>query len=249
LKARQLFKGQQPMNEQNKNIPDNPSFVVAAILLLIIIFVSSVPVMIKQMDRPERLLPRTKAWDIIAKSTDQSVWEASDGFSVEHVSAQRTNAGFRVILHPTELATREAFFNEGLITKNTFKLSVEVNTPPACHNGLVFRGNAQGEYYLFLVSSCANTYTVEILRRESGQDLPREALIPNTPVSDSIGQPRTLTVIGRGEAYYFYINGIYVNEISDSRLNGSHVGVEVLKCDGSSEDIGFDFNNFVLASP
>jgi hypothetical protein len=237
------------MNKQSKNVPNNPSFALGIILFFIVIFVSSAPVVIEQMYRPERFLSRTKTWHTIANSTGQSVWEASDGFAVEHVSVQPTNDGFKVMLQPTELSTREAFFNEGLITKNPFKLSVDVNTPPACHNGLVFRGNASGEYYLFLVSSCSNTYTVEILRRESGHDLPREALIPNTAVSDSIGQPRTLTVIGKGETYYFYINGTYVNQISDSRLNGSHVGVEVLKCDGSNEDVVFDFNNFILAAP
>ncbi len=237
------------MNQQNKNVPNRPPLVVGVILFFIIIFVSSVPVIIEQMYRPERFLSRTNSWHIIAKSTDKSVWETSDDIFAEHVNVKPTNSGFKVTLRPTEIATREAFFNEGLITRNTFKLSAEVNTPPACHNGLVFRGNAQGEYYLFLISSCSNTYTVEILRRESGHDLPREAIIPNTIVSDSIGQPRTLTVIGKGETYYFYINGTYVNQISDSRLNGNRVGIEVLKCSGSSEEIVFDFNNFVLTVP
>lgn len=237
------------MKQQNENIQDNPSFVVGIILFFIIVFASFVPVIIIQMNRPERLLPRTKTWNILAKSTENSFWEASDSFSAEHVSVQPTSSGFKVMLQPTELATREAFFNEGLIRKSTFKLSVAVNTPSDCHNGLVFRGNASGEYYLFLVSSCANTYTVEILQREFDHDLPREALILNTAIPDSIGKPHTLTVLGKGETYYFYINETYIDQISDSRLNGNHVGVEVLKCDGSSEDIVFDFNNFELASP
>ncbi len=237
------------MNQQSENVPDNPSFALGVILFFIVIFVSSAPVLLEQMYRPERLLPRTKMWHIIAKSTDKSVWGASDGFSANHVNVKPSNNGFEVLLQPTEQATREAYFNEGLITKDTFKLSVEVNTPPACYDGLVFRGNAQGEYYLFLVGSCANTYTVEILRRETGHDLPRDALIPNTTVSASIGQPRTLTVIGKGETYYFYINGTYVNQITDSRLNGNHVGVEMLKCSGSSEEVMFDFKDFMLAAP
>jgi hypothetical protein len=237
------------MDQQDKNIPDNRSFAVGAFIFFMIVFASFVPAIIIHMNRPEKLLPRTKAWKIITQSTEKSLWEASDSFSEEHISVQPTSSGFRVMLRPTELSTREAFFNEGLITTSTFKVSVEVNTPSDCHNGLVFRGNTSGEYYLFLVSSCANTYTVEILQREAGHDLPREALILNTAIPESIGKPHALTVVGRGEAYYFYINDTFVDQISDSRLNGSHVGVEVLKCDGSSEDIVFDFNNFVLASP
>ena len=115
----------------------------------------------------------------------ESVWIASDGFSANHVSIISSRNGVDVILQPTELATREAFYYDELITKTNFKLSVEVNTPTACHNGLVFRGNENGEYYLFLVSS-ESTYMVEILRRDSGIDLPREAIIPNTPVSTVI---------------------------------------------------------------
>lgn len=237
------------MNQQNQDIRDRPSFVLGVILLFVIIFLSFVPVIIQQMNRPERLLPRAEAWPTITKSTAKSVWETSDGFSVEHVNVSPTAGGFKVILQPAELSTREAYFNEGLITKSTFKLSVDVNTPSDCYDGLVFRGNVIGEYYLFLVSECANTYTVEILRRESGHDLPREAIIPNTPVPEAIGKPRNLTVLGRGETYYFYINGIYVDQITDSRLNGNRVGVEVLKCGGSNEELVFDFNNFVLAEP
>ena len=237
------------MHQKDKNIPDNPSLAVGLILFFMIVFASFVPVIIIQMNRPERLLPRSNTWKIIAQSTEKSLWEASDSSSVEHVSVQPTGSGFKVMLQPTKLSTREAFFNEGLLTKNTFKLSVDVKTPSDCHNGLVFRGNASGEYYLFLVSSCANTYTVEILQRESDHDLPREALILNTAIPESIGKPNTLTVLGKGETYYFYINDTFVDQISDSRLSGNHVGVEVLKCDGSSEDIVFDFNNFVLASP
>ena len=236
------------MNQENTKTPNTPPLVVGLILFAII-FLISAPVVIKQMNSPEWLLPRADNWRVIARSTDKSVWEASDDVSAEHVNVKTSGGGFMVILQPTELATREAFFNDGLIANNTFKLSAEVNTPTDCHNGLTFRGNAQGEYYLFLVSQCANTYTVEILRREAGRDLPREALIPNTKISDSVGQPRTLTVIGKGETYYFYINGVYVNQVIDSRLNGDRVGTEVLKCNGVDREIVFDFNNFMLAAP
>ena len=212
------------MNQQNKTETNNLSFTLGVILFFVIIVMSSTPVVIEQMYRPERFLSRTTAWHVTVKSTGDSVWEASDGSSAQHVIFKPTSTGFNITLQPTETQTREAYFHEGLITRDTFKLSVEVNTPTACHNGLVFRGNAEGEYYLFLVSE--SSYTVEILKRESNNDLPREAIILNTTVSNSIGRPRTLTVIGKKESYYFYINGEYVNQISDSRLYGNRVGVE-----------------------
>jgi hypothetical protein len=237
------------MNQQNKNPSDAPSFVVGIILFFIIILGGLSPVIILQMYRPEKFPLRTNGWNTISRSADNSVWGASDGITAEHVNMKQTPVGFSVILQQTESATREGFYNEGLITKRAFNLSADVNTPTDCYNGLVFRGNELGEYYLFLVGFCANTYTVEILQRESDRDLPREAIIPNTKISDKIGQPRNLTVIGSGEYYYFYINGSYVDYVRDSRLNGNRVGVEVLKCNGTNDEIVFDFNNFVLTSP
>jgi hypothetical protein len=213
------------MRQQSKSTPNNLSLPLGLVLFFVVAFMSSAPVVIEQMYRPERLLSHTNSWHIITKSTGKSAWNASDGFSAKYIDIKPTTIGLKVILQPTELATRETYFNEALVTTNTFKLSVEVNTPTACHNGLVFRGNEEGEYYLFLVSS-ESSYTVEILRRESNQDLPREAIIPNTTVSNSVGQPRTLAIIGKGQSYYFYINGIYVNQMSDSRLNGNRVGIE-----------------------
>ena len=213
------------MNQQNNNAPTKLSFVLSVFLFVVVAVISSTPVIIEQMNHPERLLRSTQWWRIITKSTDKSVWQASDGSSANYVDTKSTIDGFRVTLHPTELSTREAYFNDVLITKDTFLISAEVNTPAACHNGLVFRGNEQGEYYLFLVSS-SSTYTVEILKREANFDLPREAIILNTSVGDSIGQPHKLAVIGKKDTYYFYINDSLVNQITDSRLNGNRVGVE-----------------------
>jgi hypothetical protein len=90
---------------------------------------------------------------------------------------------------------------------------------------LIFRGNAQGEYYLFLVSQ--TSYTVEILRRKDNVDLPREAIILNTPIPNGVGKPQVIAVAGSGTSYSFYINNILVNSMSDSRLNGDRTGVEV----------------------
>jgi len=236
------------MNQHNKNVPDTPSFAVGVGLLFLIIFLCSAPVIVQQMYRPEKLLPHTNSWAITTRSTDKSVWEASDGMSADYVNTQKAAHGVGVIVQSTELIIREAFYNDGLITKDPFKLSADVTIPISCDSGLVFRGNAQGEYYLFMVSQCANTYTVEILQRDLGYDLPREAIIPNTKISDTLGAPHTLTVIGNGTTYYFYINDVYVNQITDSRLNGNRVGVEILKCAGPSAEITFEFNNFVLSS-
>ncbi len=206
-----------------------PSFVGSLFLFLLVILISSTPVAIEQMKKRERLalklLSRSGTWQVIHTSTNESQWESSDGSTAKHVSYRKTSSGVEVVLEPTELMTREAYFNKEAITTNVFRLSTEVDTPIGCHNGLVFRGNAQGEYYLFLVSPVS--YTVEILQRGDNADLPREAIIPNTNLPESVGQPHTITVIADGESYFFYINNVFVNRVSASQLNGNRTGVEI----------------------
>lgn len=196
------------MNQPEMTEQKSPfSFAGGLLIFLLVILISSAPVVIEQLNR----------------SGNQ--WEPSDGFTADHVNYRSTRAGMEVILAPTEATTREAYFNKATIATDTFRLSTEVDTPNGCHDGLVFRGNAQGEYYLFLVD--AISYTVEILTRKANSDLPREAIIPNTPLPQSVGRPHILTVLGDGQSYSFYINNVFVNSIKDSRLSGDRVGVEV----------------------
>ena len=200
------------MNQPETTKPDpSPSFAVSFFLFIVVIFISSAPVVIEQLNKLQE-------------------WEASDGSSTEHVSYKPTRHGVEVILTPTEFTTREAYFNKKAITTDVFRLSTEVAITPIecgndCRKGLVFRGNAQGEYYLFLVS--LTSYTVEILQRKDNVDLPREAIILNTPIPESIGKRQVITVLGDGQSYSFYINNVLVNSMSDSRLNGNRIGVEV----------------------
>jgi hypothetical protein len=201
---------------------------VSSFFILAAVFSMFAPLIIPQIGKPENianwLLFRAKTWPTLQPNA-HTVWEASDGTTVGYVTHQPTDRGIRITLEPTQTNTREAYFASGVLEKHAFTLQAEVSTPAGCHNGLVFRGNAQGEYYVFLVSE--SSYTVEILRREANADLPREALIPNTDVSEAVGKPQRLMVVGQAEQYFFYINDLLVNHLSDSRLNGKLSGVEV----------------------
>jgi hypothetical protein len=219
------------MSGQKKNDSDlSLSFTGSLFLFLAIIFISSAPVMIEQMDKSKRaasnLLARAGTWQIVNTSTDNTAeWESSDESSAEHVRSRSMNGGLEITLGVTQASTREAYFNKEAATTGIFKLRTEMSIPKDCHMGLVFRGDAQGEYYLFLVS--ASSYTVEILRRSSSNDLPREAIVENTTIPQVIGEPQTLTVLSDGRRYFFYINEAFVNSMSDTRLNGNRIGVEV----------------------
>lgn len=210
------------MDNQKKNVLKKSLIVITQSFLILAAILSTFAPFI--IDTPENILRRVGSWQT-TKATTATAWEATDGSTAQYVSEQTTDGGIQIILSPTQTSTREAFFATGLSSKRSFILSVNVNTPRDCHNGLVFRGNAQGEYYLFLVSQ--SSYTVEILRRESNNDLPREAIIPNTAVSDAIIKPVSLTILGNGKEYFFYINNILVNHMNDGRLSGNRVGVEV----------------------
>jgi hypothetical protein len=212
------------MRQSETTQPDSPfSFAGSLFLFIIIIFISSAPVVIEQLNKPERIafkvLSHSRTWQVIHTSTNQSQWEASDGGTTEPVHYRTTDDGVEFVFERT--GNREAYFVKEAFTPDIFKLSVDVNAS----NGLVFRGNDQGEYYLFLVSP--TTYTVEILQRANNVDLPREAIIPNTALPKFIGLPHTLTILGDGHSYLFYINNVLVGNMSDSRLYGNRVGIEV----------------------
>ena len=217
------------MNEQMKKVPKKIllTFVTSFFILAAVLSMFT-PFLVPQLNNPKNianfLLLRAKIWQTI-RANAGTEWEASDSTTAEYVTDKPTDTGVLITLGATQVNTREAYFAKKLIAKHTFKLSVEVNTPKDCHNGLVFRGSAQGEYYLFLVNE--TSYTVEILRRDVNNDLPREAIIPNTDIPKFIGKPHTLMVLGDDERYFFYINDIPVNNMSDSRLNGNRIGVEV----------------------
>jgi hypothetical protein len=217
------------MNKPFKKVLEKILFaLVGSFFILAAVFSMFAPLIVPQIGQPENiagwLLFRAKTWPTLQPKAN-TAWEASDGITAGYVTHQPTEGGIRITLGPTQSNTREAYFASGVLQKRAFTLQAEVNTPAGCHNGLVFRGNAQGEYYVFLVSE--SSYTVEILRREANTDLPREALIPNTDVSEAVGKPQRLMIVGNAERYFFYINDLLVNQLSDSRLNGKLSGVEV----------------------
>jgi hypothetical protein len=204
----------------------------------------------------DKQLSQTEKWPISFRDYFESdspeqleYWRSTDGTSSEKVSGPISKDGrLQVSVAPTESDTvREAFYNEFALAPRNFLLSVELINPAGCNTGLIFRGNIKGEYYLFLVGS--HTYTVEILQRDAGSDLPRQAIISNTDIPERIGQPHKLSVLSDGQNYYFYINNSFVNEIHDSRLSGERTGIEIMVCHGFSTESNFVLDNFTLKTP
>lgn len=176
-------------------------------------------------------------------------WKPSDGSIDEGIKKMLTSGGrFEITVAPTlKSIMRDGFYNERAYASGNFMLQMKTNLPLSCDAGLIFRGNEQGEYYLFLIGN--NSYTVEILRRNKDGDLPREAIILNTPFPQGIGEPDTLSVVAQNDSYYFYVNHVFVDKMSDDRLHGDQTGIELMVCQGMASESVFKIDDFTLRRP
>jgi hypothetical protein len=245
---------QRNTREKFRAIPKN------GLILLFILLLIFGPVIIKQ-EKPGSilanfLLTRAEKWTISYVNTfddDQSVqlsqWKPTDGEISGFIrNITVTNGHLEISFAPTqETVQRDAFVNEKALAQGDFLLTAEINAPLSCHTGLVFRDNAMGEYYAFLVGN--DSFTVEILRRNSAGDLPREAIIPNTAIPENVGVPHKISVLASLGHYSFYINNIFVGQMRDSRLDGDRNGIEVFVCQNVAKESIFTIDNFTLKMP
>ncbi len=116
---------------------------------------------------------------------------------------------------------------------------VKGSASDACY-GLIFRSQ-EDSLYFFKV--CENgRYTVLMWADDTWYTL------IDWTITRAIqhGQPNTLMVEGRGSHFEFYINGVLVNELENSRLKNGHVGIAVEVEEGETPI--FEFDNYILYS-
>ena len=127
---------------------------------------------------------------------------------------------------------------------DTFNISLDAQlikgSPSSACYGLTFRDQGDA-YYFFKV--CENGRYQVLLRADNTW----YTLIDWT-IARSIqyGQPNTLMVEGRGSHFEFYINGVLVNELENSRLRKGHIGIAIDVDKG--ETPVFEFDNYILYS-
>lgn len=230
------------------------------LILFIILLLIFAPITIERLNirkiYAEKLLSNADEWPIIlrdfygnASPSQFAYWKPTDGTTADSVNLSLlTNGRFEISVAPTQnTIVREAFFNEHAFAPRNFLLTAGVSLPDACDTGLIFRGDTLGEYYSFLVGN--DHYTVEDFPRNPEGDLPRQAIIPNKPIPESIGRPSALGVLANDNHYYFYINHDFVDSMSDSRLHGERTGIEILVCQNIPTESIFQYDNFTVRTP
>lgn len=239
-----------------KNIPQKYQKLLNRCIRVIIVFIVIGTIVFKDVQNyyANKLLIQTEEWVIKVSETfdndSLAFWVPTDGIIDRHVTKLAIEDGqIEIVFAPTEeQIVRDAFFFEQALAPESFLLTVAVMASPnACKSGLIFRGNRYGEYYLFLVGK--TSYTVELLTRDSGGDLPREAIIPNKNIPNDVGQPLSLSVLAKDDKYYFYINQIYIDKMSDERLDAGRIGFELMVCQGVTSESAFRLDDFILKVP
>jgi hypothetical protein len=241
------------LSAKTSGIFENRENILALLLILGVFlgtFLGFQQLQAKYFPSSSQMLNAAEAWPISARDafTENQNWLSTDGATAENVK-MLFDGRLQIDVKPIETGTREAFFSETAAAPEEFLLSTEVVVPEACHAGLVFRGNLRGEYYLFMADD--HIFTVEILQRNASknEDLPREAILANTPLPKEIKQTENLSVLFDGKAYSFYVNRILVGQMRDSRLTGERVGIEIMVCPGTTQESVFKFDNFTLKVP
>mgnify|MGYP000892982363 FL=1 len=107
--------------------------------------------------------------------------------------------------------------------------------------GLVFRASEQS-FYFFMVTD-NQQYHVSLMHGGTWQTLigwtASAAIRP--------GAVNTLAVWGIGDRFDFYINGQWVNSVTDGMLSNGDVGVAINVSEGYTAT--FEFDNFVVGEP
>ena len=109
--------------------------------------------------------------------------------------------------------------------------------------GLIYRVTSEDDYYLFEINA-QQDYCVYL---HQGGDW--EALVDWTP-SDAIqaDQVNKLAVIAQGTQFLFFINGQFITQLSDDRLDAGQTGV-LIGLSNVGDQGTWEFDNFSLRSP
>ena len=127
-----------------------------------------------------------------------------------------------------------------------FRLSVsfrQVSGETDAQAGVVFRLMGD-EYYMFKVSPGLQEYMLDL--RHSGEWM---TLIDWTPTSAILSEGwNRIEVQADGSSFYFYINGILVDSISDQTLARGRIGLMMGLSDPGDEAV-FEFDDFEVSVP
>jgi hypothetical protein len=110
-------------------------------------------------------------------------------------------------------------------TFSNFAYQVQMTITQGDEGGILFRADtANSKFFLFRINQ-SGAYNLYLYVDNQGTHA--KSLLSSTasPFKKGLNQPNTVTVVARGGSIYFYINGQYVDGVSNSTLSSGKIGV------------------------
>lgn len=188
---------------------------------------------------PEELLQQAKQWPNIFSDNfndNSGNWQDTDDSTSSEVTVAY-NGQYDIFVETKGDSVREAFFRQAMDVPENFFMTIDTRAVDdnGCEYGIIFRGTINNEYYVFSIVNNKTKYKVVAVR--GGE---RETLLKPMPLSKGIKSPTSLSVIGIGSYYRFFVNDRYVTEMSTDLIDGRRIGIEVFLCPERKVKFGFD---------
>jgi len=110
-------------------------------------------------------------------------------------------------------------------TFSNFAYQVQMTIKQGDEGGILFRADpAISKFFLFRISQ-SGAYALFLYVNNQGTNA--KSLLSNSTslFKQGLNQPNTVTVVARGGSIYFYINGQYLDGVSNSTLTSGKIGV------------------------
>lgn len=188
---------------------------------------------------PEEFLIQAKQWPNVFTDSfndNSGNWQDTDDSTSPEVTVS-FNGQYDILVETKEDSVREAFFRHAADAPENFFMTIDTRAvdDDGCEYGVVFRGTINNEYYVFSIVENKTKYKVVSVREGKREDILNPMRFP-----EGVGSPSSISVIGIGSYYRFYVNDRYVTEINNDLLHGQRIGIEIFLCPERHVKFGFD---------
>jgi thiol-disulfide isomerase/thioredoxin len=134
--------------------------------------------------------------------------------------------------------------SEQIFSNYTLQTDIEITNSASEYHGLMLRQQDAKNFYSFRITP-DGYFAFDVWHSSDHAFDTILGPIYSDAIHQGTGQVNTLAVVASNENFDLYINGEYVNSISDTRFPSGKVGVISCTCDGSSSTSSV-FSNFSL---
>jgi hypothetical protein len=234
---------------------------IGGLAVVIAALISIGPTIFQNIGSSEDSIETARNWPIVAADNFSNETSRRHWTRLENPAGsieETFDSGFRIDVQTVgdgHAASHVFYFNEDAVLRDRFLISVDaaLSLQSGCMYGIIFRGTLDENFYSFYIwppdsnPDSIFTQAYGLVRKAPGQEKKFEDIIPLTNLRNDL-VISTLSVLGNGSNYKFYVNDVLIDEANDDRLRGSKAGIGTITC-SFLESAHFVFDNFEVRAP